>query len=175
MHVITINRLLKFSVSIFLVMIFLQEVKAQVQLRSGSTTGSGGSSKSFAARGQQYYLLQSIGQSSVTGLFQNDKNILREGFIQPPMGSTILRIPPETLSVAVYPNPFTSNITITVDDLKPENLYVSLTDMNGKLVFFRKYEDSREVKLNTGSLAPSIYILKVNTVKKCFYLKMVKF
>ncbi len=156
-------------------LISFQTVKAQVLTRSRSTLGVGGSSKFYTSNGHQYYLQQSIGQSSMIGLYQYNNYLLRQGFIQPLNRSSVITIPGETLTASVYPNPFTSDITVTIDEEEPEIFYVSISDMNGKIVYFEKYEAIREVKLNVGTLVPSIYILKVTTTKKCFYSKMIKF
>jgi len=173
-QVISLKRLIKLFFAIFLGFLSMQNGLAQVPGKLRSTLNISGSSKSFESNGHIYYLAQSIGQSSVIGLSQNNKYFLRQGFIQP-INSSITIVPPETLLATVYPNPFSENITVSFAEEESDMLYVTLTDINGKISYVMKFPPAREIKLNVESLAPSIYILRVNSTTKCFYSKMIKF
>jgi hypothetical protein len=171
--VINLKKLLKVFIVILLALISLQTVKAQTLMKLRSTLSSGGSSKAFTYEDQQYYLQQSIGQSSVTGLSQNNNYLLRQGFIQPLKGS-INSIPSGNLPATIFPNPFSANIIVSFTEDIQDILYVTLYDLNGKIVYLKKHEPATELNLDVSSLVPAIYFIRVNTATKWFYSKMIK-
>ncbi|MCU0473667.1 MAG: T9SS type A sorting domain-containing protein [Bacteroidales bacterium] len=170
---ISLKRLLKLFFAILLVHVSLQTLLAQVPIKLRSTLGASGSSKTFAFEGKQYYLVHSMGQLSVIGLSQNNKYLLRQGFIQP-LNSAITVFPLEILLGTVYPNPFSANITVSFAEDVSGILHVTFIDMNGKISYLKTVAAAKEIKLNVESLAPSVYILKVHSTTKCFSSKMIK-
>lgn len=172
-QVISLKRLLKLFLAILLVLLSFQTLLAQIPFKLRSTLGASGSSKTLTSKGKQYYLAQSMGQSSIIGLSQNTKYLLRQGFIQP-VNSSITIIPSEMLNATVYPNPFSANITVTLGEEVSDNLQIILIDMNGEISYLKTVVAAQEIKLNVESLAPSIYILMVHSTSKCFYSKMIK-
>jgi hypothetical protein len=172
-QLISLKRLLKLFLAILLVLLSFQTLLAQIPFKLRSTLGASGSSKTLTSKGKQYYLAQSMGQSSIIGLSQNTGFLLRQGFIQP-LNSLINIIPSEMLHATVYPNPFSANITVTFAEEVSGNLQITLIDTNGKISYFKTVAAANEIKLNVESLAPSIYILKVHSASKCFYSKMIK-
>ncbi len=62
--------------------------------------------------------------------------------------------------VLVYPNPFSDNIFLRIENLKSKNLSYSFHDLKGELLIHRNIKTSiSEIKLKEYS--PSIYILNV--------------
>jgi hypothetical protein len=171
--VINLRKLLKLFIAILLVLIPSQTIRAQALIKLRSTLSTGGSSKTFTSNGQQYYLQQSIGQSSVTGLSQNKDYLLRQGFIQPLKGS-IKTIAAETLPVTLFPNPFSTHIIVSFTGEVSEILYITLYDLNGKIVFLNKYGAAQQLNLDVSALPPAIYFIRVNTPTRYFYSKMIK-
>ena len=159
--------------TILLALLSLQTINSQALIKLRSTLSSGGSSRTFEVNGREYFFQQSIGQSSVIGLSQDNNYLLRQGFIQPLKGSAA-RIILGSLPATVFPNPFSSDITISFAEEISGILYVTLLTMNGKVVLFKKYGDAREVNLDVGSLAPSVYILRVSSGSRYYYAKLVK-
>lgn len=169
-----VRKFLKGFLTVLLVSHYLQPVESQTPIKLRSTLSSCGSSKTFTSQnGNQYHLQQSFGQQSVIGLSQYNNYFLRQGFIQPFSGS-IQSIENQNLPLKIFPNPFSSDIFILFTEEVPEILYVTVSDLNGKIVYFKKFEPALELTLNLAYLAPSIYILKVNTADKCFHSKMIK-
>ena len=164
---------LKLFFFILLVLLSFQTVNSQALIKLRSTVSNGGSSKIFISNDHQYYLQQSIGQSSVIGLSQDDNYLLRQGFIQP-LKDSINPITFETLLAIVFPNPFSEHLTVSITEEISDILYVTLYDLNGKIVYFNKYGAIKDLNLNLHSLAPAVYLIKVNTSTKCFYAKMIK-
>jgi|GEM_PF-1934321 len=71
----------------------------------------------------------------------------------------------------VSPNPFTDNIKITQNS--DSEISISLTNLNGQLVFNQKTSDLR-FTINTESLAKGIYMLKIQSNDKLENFKLVK-
>jgi len=170
--VINLKLLLKLLIT-FLPVFYFQHTGAQVPARLRSVLSAGGSSHIVMSDGHQYYLQQSIGQPGITGLSQNKNYQLRQGFIQPP--ATSLKINSEgILQATIFPNPFSGNITIFFAEEITEPLYVALYDLNGKIIWFKKYAGSPELTMNAGDLAPGAYFIRVGTTTKYFYSGIIK-
>jgi len=159
--------------TILLALLSLQTINSQALVKLRSTLDTGGSSRKFELNGREYFIQQSIGQTSVIGLSQDNNYLLRQGFIQPLKGSAGI-ITSESLPATVFPNPFSSDITISFTEEISGILYLTLMTMNGKVVFLKKYGDVRELNLDVSSLAPSVYILKVSSGSGYYYSKLVK-
>lgn len=164
--------LLKLFITILTVFISLN-INAQMPVKLRSTLNIGGSSKIVMSDGRQYYLQQSIGQPGITGLSQNNNYQLRQGFIQP-LVSSANSITPGTLQATIFPNPFSENIIISFYEKMPDFLYVALYDLNGKIVYFKKYGASPDLIVNAGYLRPGAYFVRISTTTKYYYSKIIK-
>jgi hypothetical protein len=166
-------RLLLKLLFIFLPLFLPRNTDAQIPVRLRSALTAGGSSEIVMSDGHQYYLQQSIGQPGITGLSQNNHYQLRQGFIQPIAGS-VNKITTGTLQATIFPNPFSEHIFVTFSEEIPEFLYVTLYDLNGKIVYFKKHAGSPELTMNAGDLAPGAYFIRVSTTTKYFYSRIIK-
>jgi hypothetical protein len=171
--VFALKLLSRFIITFLLFLLLFQTVKAQEPARLISTLNNGGSSNTITIDSRKYYFQQSIGQSGIIGLSGGKKQILRQGFIQPPAG-TVKNNLTENLPVEIYPNPFTTSIILSCPEKVSENLYVTIYDLNGKIVYLKKFGTSRELNLDLSDLTPSIYILRVNTTTRWFFSKVIK-
>jgi hypothetical protein len=138
-----------------------------------STFSTGGSTVIFSDGGKYYYIQQSIGQQSVTGISRNRDYLLRQGFIQPPAGAPGKALS-DPLKAEISPNPLSDHIFISFPETHDEVIYISVIDLNGKVVFSRKYTGARELDLDLSRLPSSVYILKVYTGSKSFYSRIIK-
>lgn len=169
-----IIKYLRLFFTILLALFSLQGVNSQALVKLRSTLNTCGSSEIIASDGQKYYVQQSIGQSGIIGLSQNKNFLLRQGFIQPfkaPFTVTVPEIP----QVKVFRDPFSPHITVLFTEEITDILLITLFDLNGKIVFCNQFEPAQELNLNVGTLAPSIYLLKVNTGTSGFCLKTILF
>jgi hypothetical protein len=167
------NLLLKFLIPFLLFLLSNQTGIAQKPVKLISTLNSGGSSNNVTVNSRDLYYQQSIGQSGIIGLSGGKNQLVRQGFIQPMAGPGDRDLT-EFLPAEIYPNPFLNQLTITFPEDIPDKLYVTIYDLNGKIVFLKKYEAARELKIDVSKLAPSIYILRVNTTTRSSYSKVVK-
>ena len=166
-------KLLKFIFIILFIFFCPEPGSGQVSYKLRSTLNAGGSSGIITANGRQYYLQQSTGQQSIIGISQKQGYLLRQGFIQPVNGQynkTVL----ETLPAIIYPNPFSSHMSVTLPLAPDGHLYVTIYDLTGKIAFFQKYESAGELDLDLSSLPSSVYIIRVSTTTKYFYSRIIK-
>jgi len=147
---------------------FSQQV---VNLRSAFCLG--GFSAGITANNHAYHVQQSVGQPGAIGTFTTEGFVLRQGFIQPLNGYGYVKSD-INLQVSVYPNPFTSHITICLPDKTPRNMTIKLYDLIGRPLLVQEYEDSQEVTLNLEALAPGHYILSIRTSDKQFVSGIIK-
>lgn len=166
------GKLLKLFIFILPVLLPLQTVKAQVgKMRSALSIG--GSSVTILADGQQYYLQQSIGQSGIIGLTRNGNIQLRQGFIQP-LENSVKTVSSGTLQASIFPNPFSEHIIVSLYEEIRDLLFVTIYDLNGKIVYLRKQETPQQVILDTGPLPPGIYFIRISTPTKYLSSKLIK-
>ncbi len=79
--------------------------------------------------------------------------------------SKVINIPyyPGKSGVIIYPNPVTDVLQLKVNDRTTGNLDISITDAQGRVVYSAADIENtgNEIKINTHSLLPQVYILKV--------------
>ena len=167
-------RLFRFILVIIPLLIFSIRGTSQEAARLRSTLSAGGSSGVFYANNHAYFIQQSTGQQSVTGISQRPDYLLRQGFIQPYIAKSY-RIPPETLPVTIYPNPFDDHIMISPDETIRGRIYITIYNLDGRIVFFSKYDDAGARELNLSSLPPSVYVLRINTATSFYHSRIIKF
>jgi len=167
------HKLLRVSIPLLLVLLPIQKISSQEGIKLRSTFGSTGSSGTFTADNHKYYIQQSIGQYGITGLAQKNGYILRQGFIQPLAGTSGVNAL-ESLPAIIFPNPFSSNITISFSEELSDVLYVTLYDLSGRIVYFKKHSASREIDLDLNSFMPAVYFIRVNTTTRSYYSKVIK-
>ena len=168
-----LRRILALFLSILLVQLSFQTIKAQELQKLRSTVSASGSSKTVTSQGKQYIVQQSIGQPGVIGLYQTNGLILRQGFIQPLQGAK-QGFSSKNLQMNISPNPFSTDITLSFADHIYDYLFVTLFDMVGNAVYFKKYGAVQEINLNPGDLASGPYILRVYTNRKHYVVKLIK-
>jgi hypothetical protein len=158
---------------ILFLIVFIDTGKGQEALKPRSALSAGGSSGIITVNGRQYYLQQTTGQQSVTGISMNLHYMLRQGFIQP-IQEEHKKLIKETLPVVIYPNPFSSHMNLSFTEETAGPLYVTIYSPDGKIAFLKKYETGRNIDLDLSSLPPSVYILRLTTSKKSLYSRIIK-
>jgi hypothetical protein len=168
-----LKKVLYLFITIFSLLFPFQALKAQELIKLRSAISVAGTSKTLLSQGRQYYLQQSIGQSGIIGLVQNNSYLLRQGFIQPFQGVT-KSIIPGSLKMVIFPDPFSSEITVSFSEEIPEILNVTIYDLNGRIVYLKKFGATKELNFNVGFLSTGIYFIKVNTTTRWVYSKIIK-
>ncbi len=153
--------------------VFVDSGKGQEVLKPRSALSAGGSSGIINVNGRQYYLQQTIGQQSITGISMNQGYLLRQGFLQP-IEEEHNQLSKETLPVVIYPNPFSSHMNLSFIEKTSGPLYVTIYSLDGKIAFLKKYETGSNIDIDLSSLPPSVYVLRLTTIKKSFYYRVIK-
>jgi hypothetical protein len=158
--------------SIFLALILLAaltSLQAQV-LRNDMVSALGGS---YQLKDSRLTVHQSIGQSSVIGVFTNSPSTLVQGFlrgIQP-----IVKELEKPFDVIPFPNSFTRAISFRFLENHQDKTSFIIYDINGKEVF----NDTRtpfdnEVQLSLDYLATGIYITIIRSGNRMIQKRIIK-
>ncbi len=88
-----------------------------------------------------------------------------------------VRIPEANSSLAInaFPNPATNNVTISIDGIKNEPVHVSVTGMDGKLIYENTLatNESGKISVATSNFSEGIYSLKATTAKNSFVKRII--
>lgn len=122
------------------------------------------------AKGSAMSMSWTIGDL-VTGTAMTDGSLYTQGFQQPTL--SVQELGPEditgveqintdatqALKATVFPNPFGSDITVTVDNQKRE-YYVEIFDPSGNLLY-RNLSSNPQESINLNALPVSQYLLRI--------------
>ncbi|QOD59949.1 T9SS type A sorting domain-containing protein [Polaribacter haliotis] len=71
----------------------------------------------------------------------------------------------------VYPNPASSNFTISSENLKLEN--IEIYNLLGKKVFHEKVKNESKIEINTSNFSKGIYLIKIKSENKIISKKLI--
>lgn len=171
---LTFNQLRFVLTGFFL--IFIIRANSQTPSLVRSTLGAGGASAAISISGEKTVLLQSIGQSSVTGLFRRSGFELRQGYIQPLTGINIMK-GAGNWKITVWPNPFSSEVFLKIYDETDEPPVIAdfkITDLAGKVVYSGSISLEKSAGIKLSFLRRGIYILNIRKDNRLFYNKIIK-
>ena len=119
-------------------------------------------------------VLQSVGQLSPIGNYFSDKTSVIQGFQQPfLMGSIEETIIDE--GVIAYPNPFSTDLNIKFESLKPKQLRIDIYDVNGKFITSFKPENNEEIiTLPLETLMSAEYLIRLRAKNLEYSTKVIK-
>jgi hypothetical protein len=149
-------------------MLFLPEtcVGQQASLKSQCLSISG-HSDTFSNESSTWRIQQSIGQGSVIGTYGVQRDVLRQGFIQPSVSGTRVSCKPE-IGLLVYPNPFSSSLQLEFDAEIMEQATLELFDISGKLLHIRQFNPSFISTIQLPGIEPGSFILRVTAAGQVF-------
>jgi hypothetical protein len=147
---------MKKTISLLATFLMIVSAGAQVAVlpAGGDASGSGGS------------VSYSIGQVVFT-LANGSAGSVAQGVQQPyeiSVATGTPDIPGINLSLSVYPNPATDNLTLSIENLGNADLIYQLFDTNGKIIEIGNIKDSK-TNINMRSLRQAIYYVKVSNKK----------
>lgn len=124
-------------------------------------------------QGQGVVVQQSIGQSSVIGVFANSSVRISQGFLR-----GVRVIPTEIelpFEVVAFPNSFFDRITFRFTIEHQEATQTRIYDALGKLVYEATYQPkNKEIQLNLPYLAPGLYVAHLRSGNKFVQLRLIK-
>ncbi len=160
----------KIASSIFCVVAIFSALPISGQtLRNESWVSMGNSAHVI----QGLVVQQSIGQSSVTGVFTNSSLRISQGFLR---GIRIVSkeiTPP--FEVIAFPNSFSDRISFRFTTEHLEATQAQIYDASGKLVYEATHQPkNNEIQLNLPHLATGVYLAHLRSGKKFVQLRLIK-
>ena len=140
-----------------------------------STVGVSGSSSTVGSGDRQLIVQQSVGQSSVIGYFTNENISIRQGFIQPPI--EILGTANDDnnpIDAVLFPNPFSSSVTVAFNEELKENLQITIYDMLGRVVYETSSRAEAQITIDLGFLSSAQYVLLLTSENRQFKANILK-
>lgn len=125
-----------------------------------STTSNAGSSVLIDNGDNKYLIQHSIGQSSPSGLAEQEGFVARQGFIQPYLLARLAENP-EPLGFDIYPNPTLGDLYIDLEESYQDDLKVRLYDYRGRLIYRNNFRNQQTIKLDLRDIAQGSYFLRV--------------
>jgi hypothetical protein len=162
----------RISICCLAVLISTFPAKSQEAVRQRSALTTGGSSGTVAINGRSLFLQQSIGQQGITGLSGTKSYLIRQGFIQP-LATSAGQNKEGSLAVTILPNPFSQHLKIYFSE-EIRDVYVSVINMEGRIMFLKHMNSARELDTDLGMLAPGVYTIRINTISDFFTAKVIK-
>jgi hypothetical protein len=163
----------KFFITTLFVLFLVKPLHAQKPVQLLSTLSIGSASRSVSAKENRISFPQSIGQSSVIGVFRKNNLLLRQGFIQPVKFSNIsLKV--KIIEAKLFPNPFLNDIVISFKEEFRSILFVNLYDLQGRVMYTKKYSPSIRIVLSPGAIPSGLYLMRIIVDKQQYSWKVMK-
>ena len=126
-----------------------------------------------AIPGQGLRVQQSIGQSSVTGVFVTSSVHLSQGFLRGIRAlSTEIKQPFEAIA---FPNSFSDRITFRFTTDHQEETEVLIYDVQGKRIYETIHLPiNKEIQLNLPYLATGVYVANLRSGNKFVQIRIIK-
>ena len=116
---------------------------------------------------------QTIGQTSVTGTYDNLSFKIGQGYQQAFWGRIINEQNSPDFEVSVYPNPFENDFNIRYNG---EGLMsVSIYDVAGKLIYNKDHLFTTPQKtISVNGISSGVYLVRLQTNKLYYFTKLIK-
>ena len=140
-------------------------------LRNESWVAMGSSAQ--AIQGQGLVVQQSIGQSSVAGVFVSASARISQGFLRGiRVVSKEIKLPFEVIT---FPNSFTDRISFRFTTEHQELTQVRIYDELGKLIYEASHQPkNNEIQLNLPYLATGVYVAHLRSGNKFVQSRLIK-
>lgn len=143
----------KLKLRVLLILWFgLTSLQAQISVNATGGNASGSAGTVVYSLGQVVYTTNSGTNGSISQGVQQLFEISVVTAVEESKGIN--------LSVLVYPNPTTENLTLNIVDFDIAKLMYELYDMNGKLLQSKKITE-KQTKIEMSNLMPTTYFIKV--------------
>lgn len=150
-----------------LFILFSQPVWSQHKHQMLSSMGSTSQTSSGV------FATQTIGQTSVIGLYKNSRIGVSQGYQKPLLNQIIVNPQHNTLNIKVFPNPFVEKINISY--FGEDQLSLSLFDVTGKLIYSDELIFSSYTKLIDFKRLPAgFYFATISSKASTFNTKLIK-
>lgn len=158
----------------FFFFLFLLFQSASSQILKKETLSILGNSNFVYANNKSFYIIESIGQSSVINTYNVQNYSLRQGFLQP-VNTTLLEDSSNfDLDAVVFPNPFYQTVNISFNEPIFDELYVYVSDLMGRIVHSSVYNPTQTLTIQINDVASGTYLLNVRMRQKTLVTKIVR-
>lgn len=137
-----------------------------------ATLGMGGVSV-LPSTYKNSYVIQSIGQLSVPGVFRGNEIELRQGFIQP-VKVKMIRSYSEDQNIIIWPNPFSDRIFISLNNIPEGVAELTVTDIAGRVVHSEMISAEKVLSVNLSSLSRGIFFINIRKKNLQYNTKIIK-
>lgn len=143
-----------------------QSIKNQTFAAMGST------SQSLQLKG--LFVQQSIGQSSVTGVFSTSSSVrLSQGFLRG--GLALSKEIQPAFAVIAFPNAFVERIRFRFTTEHTEETQLQVLDMQGRLVYEASHKPiQKEIEVSLPFLASGVYLVQFRSGNKFVQTRIIK-
>ncbi|NJB70012.1 hypothetical protein GGR42_000474 [Saonia flava] len=157
----------------FLLALLLFSLYGHSQVLVRQTLGVSGNSKRVTSTQGNYFLQQSIGQTSVINTFATENKTLRQGFLQI-LRPGVIGSNPNELEMIVYPNSFIDGVVVNLENTEDENVDVFLFDMTGRLILHQIRENSTQITVPLENLSRGVYFFKLQVGQQHSIRQLIK-
>jgi len=143
-----------------------QSLRNQTLAAMGTTAAS--------SQGEGLRAQQSIGQSSITGVFTSPLSIqLSQGFLRG--GIALSKEIKPAFAVIAFPNAFAERVRFRFTTEHTEETVLQVIDMLGKLVYEASHTPlQKEIEVNLPFLAPGVYLVQLRSGNKFVQTRIIK-
>ncbi|GAA3640777.1 T9SS type A sorting domain-containing protein [Flavivirga jejuensis] len=138
------------------------------------TLGNQGASHFVYTNNKSYYILESIGQASVTHTFNANNYSLRQGYLQPVSASLISIDSNTDIEAVIFPNPFSSKVEVKFKKPIIDILQVTLRDVLGRIILNKQFSPMQSIVLNLNNLNTGTYLIQIRMRSKLLNAKIIK-
>lgn len=154
-------------------LLLLIPICANGQTPLRQTLAQAGSGGLVQAGGRSYFLLQSVGQGSVTGTYTAGNASVRQGYIQP-LPILLMGGDPDGLEALVWPNPFINGVVARLESGLQEEVLVQVFDISGRLVQRIAYLPDTQLAIPLLNLSQGVYFIRFLSGQKSITKQLIK-
>lgn len=128
--------------------------------------------------GKNYKIIQSIGQSSITGTKKSTSLVVQQGFLYNVVHFNIdnseKEVGMEKLSFTISPNPFVDLVKIDFSRKTLFGVQIQIFDMTGRFIFSEEYQPTNSIIIPMRNFAVATYIVLITSGKNSYSKKVIK-
>jgi len=149
------------------VLFFSANICAQsVQRQSINCMGSSSTQEGFTIH-------QAVGQPFIAKGFQSSEMDVNTGFIQFPSMNIKTVASDLKISATLFPNPATTSINISLDEVISEGLNIKVFDMKGQEVFAEYVSNFKNYAIACSTWQNGAYLIKIFNSKSSYTSKVI--
>lgn len=140
-----------------------------------SNVGVAGSSNKVVTSSGNYFVSQSVGQSSTIGTHSKKGFVLSQGYQQSFNTIKVSGVSESnSLKAVIHPNPFGASISMSFSTVPEKEVLVYVFDVSGKRVYSKRFSPSNTLELDLKYLSSGVYMLKANSGTRLLNAKLIK-